>query len=365
MNIKKILKENGPNAEIMFKDPTLKMAVSAGCFNRKDGTVRQLGVKTLGNKENVIISDSVAFKGYPYAAINSDLIATFYPNGEFTNPKPETQQLTCAKIGELKTVYAISVNPEITAAIKNIRDYNPDIAIYAYNDAELKDESKYDGSCKLVKLGEFIKERPDLQSIMPQNAEVMIWYCRQVEGGTKIAQVKDYESNKEWSRCTSEDLIKGKTSIEIKDVGGIKMCRKAPYKTEKLYLKLIASRDAVKNQVTEESCKALIDDYEKVAKVPIPINSDELTNDIKPIVRKCYSKVDSNGNKLKIGNLFNSGHYKQVMDTLNYLPPAKDYRGKAISYSLSDLNESVSKDRLLKSLIRENLMTLSESKKKY
>ena len=43
----------------MFKDPTLKMAVSAGCFNRKDGTVRQLGVKTLGNKENVIINHTL------------------------------------------------------------------------------------------------------------------------------------------------------------------------------------------------------------------------------------------------------------------------------------------------------------------
>ena len=193
------------------------------------------------------------------------------------------------------------------------------------------------------------------------------WHCSQIQGGSNSAQVKAWEEQG-YRRCTDLDLVDGAKSVDVKDAGGIKMCkskRGTGLDNNQTYKSLKEVGEKVYNgQINKENCRLLVDLYGSAAGQQLPIPKIELDNTIKPAVRSCYAGKGEDGKDLKLDNIF-SKKFQKLKNDLNYMPAIKDNYGKMIDYKLSsgvDVRES--KDMLLKSLIRENLMTLSESKKK-
>lgn len=369
--VKKILSEQGVGkdnvsdetaAKFTSANNDLKMAYQAGCFPK--GSV----VHNLDGEQVILFQTSTKVPNYPYAVMYKP---TNENTGKLVYFKPDLKEKdqrvfswSCAALRQLKQD---SLNPEITTAITNIRTNNPDIQIFSYGDESLSDDRKYNGTCKLKTLDEFIKERPDLQSIMPKNTQVMVWHCSQVKGGTKSAQVKAYEEQG-YRICTDMDLVDGAKSVHQVDAGGVKMCkdkRGTALDTNETYKNLKTTAEKIYNgQIDKENCRLILDLYSSAAGQQLPIPKIELDNTIKAAVRKCYAGKGVDGKDLKLDNIF-SKKFLKLKDELNYMPSIKDSYGQPINYRLSsgaDVRES--KENLLKSLIKENLTSISESKKK-
>jgi hypothetical protein len=370
--VKKILSEQGVGkdgvsdeiaAKFTATNSGLKMAYQAGCFPK--GSV----VHNLDGNQVILFQTSTKIPNYPYAVMygpkdNENTGNLVYYKPDLKEKDQRVFTWSCAALRQLKQD---SLNPELTTAITNIRTNNPNLEIYSYGDETLGSDRKYNGSCKIKTLDEFIKERPDLQSIMPKNTQVMIWHCSQIQGGSNSAQVKAWEEQG-YRRCTDLDLVDGAKSVDVKDAGGIKMCkskRGTGLDNNQTYKSLKEVGEKVYNgQINKENCRLLVDLYGSAAGQQLPIPKIELDNTIKPAVRSCYAGKGEDGKDLKLDNIF-SKKFQKLKNDLNYMPAIKDNYGKMIDYKLSsgvDVRES--KDMLLKSLIRENLMTLSESKKK-
>ena len=216
---------------------------------------------------------------------------------------------------------------------------------WSVGDETLGSDRKYNGSCKIKTLDEFIKERPDLQSIMPKNTQVMIWHCSQIQGGSNSAQVKAWEEQG-YRRCTDLDLVDGAKSVDVKDAGGIKMCkskRGTGLDNNQTYKSLKEVGEKVYNgQINKENCRLLVDLYGSAAGQQLPIPQIELDNTIKPAVRSCYAGKGEDGKDLKLDNIF-SKKFQKLKNDLNYMPAIKDNYGKMIDYKLSsgvDVRES-------------------------
>jgi hypothetical protein len=365
--VKKILSEQGVGKDgvsdetaAKIVDNDLKMAYQAGCFP-KDAVVHNLG-----GEQVMLFQKSTKVPNYPYAVLYKPATGTntgnlVYYKTDLKERDSRTFTWTCAALRKLTED---SLNKDITDAITNIRANNPNIEIFSYGDKALEPARKYNGSCKLKTIDEFIKERPDLQSIMPKNTQVMIWHCSQVAGGTNSAQVQAY-IDLGYEKCTDAQLVAGAASVDIKVIGGIKMCKPKAFagkiKTTKEYLALA---DAIKNinesgqLPNKEQCRVLVDAYDAAASKSAPFPENEI-NEAKNYLRACFRDKT-----LKLDN-FLSNKFKKLQDKVNYMPDVDDGYGGKISYRLSTATQiKESKDSSLKSLIRENLMTLSESKKK-
>ena len=102
--------------------------------------------------------------------------------------------------------------------------------------------------------------------------------------------------------------------------------------------------------------------YELAADKALPIPQNDL-DDMKNHLRACFRDTT-----VKLDGIF-SNKFKKLQDKLNYKADIDDGYGGKISYRLSTAvtpggAAQIQESRILKSIIRENLIQLSESKKK-
>jgi len=376
MNNKKIIREQGlgDKTQLLFTDPTLKMMVGAGCF-----TDKTLNPVTIGNKQAAIFQGSKKFAGYPVAALFGDFTLEYYSDVTFKNKKPEVGKWDCDKLRKLEQN---SLNPELTkfvddvrtAGTANVHNYGADLG-----------SKKVDGTCTLTKLSDFItsnpnlKSRADVQSLLPTATEAYIWVCKQSsETSQNKALMDKYKKDYGYDVCTDAQMATisakqgGKPqgqveSIDFIKVGETYLCKTATsYVNNPVYKALKeANKSISQSGPNKENCRAIIDNYLSAARQKIKLPQDEI-NAFQIGVEECKDNKD-----VKIDGFLSKKYEKAIAELNNYdVQTYKNLDGtvNTLDYSLTSGSNSTSvresKDRILKSLIKENLMTISESKKK-
>jgi hypothetical protein len=151
-------------------------------------------------------------------------------------------------------------------------------------------------------------------------------------------------------------------------VGDKKLCKPKTggaktIKTNPTYVKLSELGVKIANgDVNKENCRAIMETYELAADKALPIPQKEL-DIMKNHLRACFRDTT-----VKLDGIF-SNKYKKLQDKLNYKADIDDGYGGKISYRLSTAvtpggTAQIQESKILKSIIRENLIHLSESKKK-
>ena len=357
--IKTVLTEQGvgtstqaTDTTIQIQDPLLQMAYNQGCF--PDG----VGVTTHNNEQVMVVSTAKRIPGYPYAIFRKPAegqtggVLEYYKDNKLSNKYGETFTWTCAG---LRKLVEDSINQEIINSISLIRQNNPGTEIYSYGDTALDDNKKYDGTCKLVKLDDFIKDRPDLKSVMPKNTQVLVWNCSQVQGGTVQTQANEL-IRLGFEKCTNEQLAKPET-VNIRKVGGISYCKPkvgiGTLEQQRYYQKIKEGVNLIDSNNIKRGCRVLIDNYLLAAKAKAPISQQEIDN-YKEYIINCRDNET-----IKLDRFLSQGISKKLGE-LRYIQPYTFRDGSKVSYKLSTgVNEST-----LKNIIRENLIELSKSKKK-
>jgi hypothetical protein len=361
--INNILSEQGIGTNIQTSEianqitnQQLKMAYQAGCFH-SDSVLHNLS-----GEQVMLFKNSTRVQGYPYAIMRkpndrqSSGTLEYYDN-KFQNKYEKVFTWSCAKLRELTQD---SLNPEITTVIDGIRDAQPNTQIYSYgHTGDPVDKGKFNGSCKLVKLDEFIKERPDIQSLKPSNTNVLVWKCGQVKGGTESAQESNLISLG-YKKCTDEELVPGAYSGTIKKVGEVSYCKPkvggGRIGENATYLALEEVMKNLDSGPNKDGCRKLIENYSTAAKSKLPIPQNKL-EEYKDAIVACRDnetiKLDS----------FLSKKITKTLEELQYMPTYKFRDGSTVSYKLST-GQSQIRESVLKKIIRENLIELSKSKKK-
>jgi len=383
MNNKKIIKEQGlgDKTQLLFRDPTLKMMVGAGCFSDKT-----MNPVTIGNKQAAIIQGSKKFDGYPVAALFGDFTLEYYSDVTFKNKKPEVGTWDCSLLRNLEQN---SLNPELikfvddvrTAGTANVHNYGADLG-----------SKKVNGTCTLTLLDDFInsnpnlKSRADVQSLLPTATKAYIWVCKQSsETSQNKALMDKYTKEYGYSVCTDAQMATiqskqgGKNQGQVESIDFIKVGDTYLCHTDTAYAKNSVYKDLkdANNLVSQdgpnkENCRSLIENYYRAADKRLKIPQDEI-NLFKISVDDCRQD-----NEVKMDGILSKKfeRYIKVIDgigvktsknldgTINTYDYALTTGSNPSSTTLRPTSQNESKEKLLKSLIRENLMTISESKKK-
>lgn len=370
---RELLKENeydqGREAAIKFTNDGLAMAFRAGCFREgvqqytfKDASGTQQTVAYISNSSK-IPDYPLAFMYPPEAGKNGGKLQYYKKDGVTKYEKD--LNWTCNK---LTALVEDSMNPELVNFVKSITEAG--IAnIYTYGDTKVSNTDKVNGNCKLTKFSDIpqLKDRPDVQSLLPKVVNAFVWVCGQQEGGSVTAQMQDLQK-RGFKECTDADLVAGSASIEIKTVGNKKMCKPktggaAKIKSNPTYIKLAEMGNKIADgDITKENCRGLMETYELAADKALPIPQNDL-DDMKNHLRACFRDKT-----ISLDGLF-SKKYTKLQDKLNYMADIDDGYGGKISYRLSTAASTpqaaqIRESRILKSIIRENLIQLSDSKKK-
>lgn len=364
-------------------NPSLKIAWNAGCFPAS------AQVFTLGG-EQVIWTNSTKVAGYPVAVLRAPVLGAstgvleYWKNdgGKLTEKSPKVLSWSCAALRKLEEE---SVNPELGKFVGQVRTANPDLQIFTYKDEGVSDDNKVNGVCKLQKLIDVVNDPKNnltdgnIPSLLtPQLQPMHVWVCAQSSTTAGNKAELDYYSKMGYKKCDDaqirsiESRASGKVqgqidSVVFAKVGGVYMCQTTAqsFSGNPAYQAVTNASSKIKESgPSKENCRALIENYLTMAKQGLPISNAEL-NLAKMSIERCQ-----NDETLKLDG-FLSKKFTKAVEELQYYKTKTfknvdgsvntiDYRLK--SGAQNTLRES--KDMLLKSLIRENLMTLSESKKK-
>jgi len=365
-NNKKLINEIeglGDQTSSLFKDGKLKMAVEAGCFPK--------GVQpfTPQGGGEVAYVKSTKFPNFPLAYLYPDGKLEYYSN-DGKNKMEKTLRWNCVRLNAL---VQNSTNPELTNFVDGVRNAGT-ADIYDYEGKDLGNK-KFDGSCTLTKLSEFIESKPelktrvDIKNLLPTSNEMYIWVCQQ---GAKVAVDRasiERAVKLGYHECTDLELNGNLSQIKFYSesgdgkptlLNGKKYCR--TYRDEAgLNTQLKPYRDASKGiqeqGTTKETCRAMIEAYYNAAKAGLPIPKEEIELG-KTRVRDCM-----NNELIKLDG-FLSKKFTKMEQEINYFPIKKAPNGiDTLNYRLSAGGDSVMESRL-QSIIRQNLNLLSESKKK-
>lgn len=364
----------------------LKSAWNQGCFPKNAQVFTKEG-------EQVMWVNSTKVPGFPIAILKAPVkgqsngVLEYWKSvdGKLTEKSPKNLTWSCAALRKLTED---AVNPELIKFVETVRGANPDLRIFTYSDEGVSDNNKVNGVCKLTKLVDVIndeknnlKSRGDITSLLtPQVQQMQVWVCGQSsETSQNKALIDKYTKDYGYSICTDAQMAtinskqQGKNqgqveSIDFIKVGGTFLCHAANQNIEKnqTYINLKdASKKIQANEVTKESCQSMIENYLSAAKQALKLPQDEI-NLFKMSIGDCQ-----NNEAIKIDN-FLSKKFTKAIEELKYYK-TKTYKNldgtvNTLDYRLnsgrpsSELREN--KNVSLKSLIKENLIQLSESKKK-
>ena len=364
-------------------NPTLKVAWNQGCFPKGAQVFTLKGNQVMWVNSTKVPGFPVAILHAPAEGQHSGLLEYWKSvNGELTEKSPKNLTWSCASLRKLTQD---AVNPELTKFVDAVRTANPDLRIFTYSDSGVTETNKVNGVCKLTKLFDVINDeksnlqsRNDINSLLtPEIQQMKVWVCAQSsETSQNKALIDKYTSEgygfticNDAQMATIDAKQKGKTSgqiesIEFIKVGGTSLCRTANKNIDKnqTYQNLEKTVKLIQgNEVTKENCRVMIDNYLSAANQGLKIPQDQI-NDYKSAIETCQ-----NNDEIKLDG-FLSKKFTKAIESLKYYK-TKTYRNldgttNTLDYRISGGVVVRESKELLKSLIRENLIQLSESKKK-
>ena len=354
-----------------ISDPNLKLAWNQGCFPAS------AQVFTTEKNEQVVWVNSTKVPGYQVAILHAPakgesqgvLEYRKVVDGKLTDTYPKALKWSCAAIAKLKED---ETTQDLKDFVKNVRESGlSNIHLYS----EKTGEDTVNGVCKLTKLIDIINDpqydlasRFDIKKYLdPQIQQMRVWVCGQTSKVAGGKTKKDWYMSAEgggYRVCTKQDLESDISNVEkIGPFNGEYLCRDlmSAYTTNKQYIELKKLNDKVFSEgANENTCRDYLKSYLKAAETPLEIPQARIDS-FKQGVRKCINPKFINYNRL----LGLDKSIPKIIETIKYLPTSTASDGKTtLNYRISDgVVVRESKDSL-KSLIRENLVQLSESKKK-
>lgn len=367
-------------------DAKLKQAYRGGCF-RSDFEPYTLDGQVVMFGTSKSRPGYTAFM-YPQDSDNGGkLVFMKVVNGLPDNASKIEDRWTCANLRKLTQD---TLNPEVETFITDYRNANPGVSIFAYGDQLVTQENKVNGVCSLVKLldtvPDIVKTRPDMASIITTN--VYVWKCGQTSASAGQKAEIAVQEKYGFKLCTQEELVQVKagstTIVAWESPGTGKTFCKPNQAGGKIYEALKTAVSGVTQNMGDpdsnefkENCRTALEQYYKMGVNNLPVDVYEFNNVIKPAVTRCSNSVD------RIGGAFAGDKWPKMRNQIQDLGEKTNEFGQKINWSLGSpttkqqtqtqaqpktpgfvtgVNES--RDRILKKIIRENLIEISQIKKK-
>ena len=375
-----ILREE--NEQLNFTDKSLQFAAKEGCI--KGGKEVDLGTG-IGYAYEKAPSKIAGFNAYVFAPKpNEDqtkLIAKYSKDNGQTFDETKTTLVPCPTYAKLKQE---ATNEQTTTYVNDLKAAKYPIKLYS----EVTGANTVDGTYKAMSLYDYFKQNPKLKETFPQvemyfssRPDVLVWVYQGESGRTiQNAEVQALlDSGQGWRVCTAKDQASGFAQVIIwkgtdgkpKNVDGNYYCRDVRT-TEGLKTETEKFRQLWKNVqdkgTSVESCRPLIDEYHRLAFSASKIPQEDI-NRGREYITECWKndlvmdKINSlfRGKKNDFTTKINNLRTKINTDARN------PENNRDWSLSLGGKGDSGSgsvMESTLKRIIRENLIEISESKKK-
>jgi len=357
-----------------FTDKNLFTACAAGCFTDKAGKIFAKQTTLEGANAGVYAyKESVPNPGMLYFYKNNIDINTGLGGTKLTGNTTTQGNLGQWPCSLLTNIMAATLSPTIKLAVEALKAAT-NSEIVPYQDVTGADTMS--GKYKLMKLQDVpqVKDRsldltPDL---MTRQGDIFVWVLQQGEVQYQGNRAKEIINAMETNKWTKGRLPAEQAGIEInlqtspidtttkqpKYAGEFK----SPFYMYKLYSDMSPSEvltnmkaqvQKAKTDYSKNSCRKTINNYYDImSKGGLNMSQQEI-NVFKPTVATCIAnhKTSFGGN---------------MTDKMNNIWNAKPVNGLTfeVKSSIQQKAQNESKENKLKNIIRENLVSLSNSKKK-